>query len=88
MGKIPNWSVKKDRNRNKIWQHDEHSRAKVKLGYLKSNESVTGISGSGPAWVLRIRGKKGREKMAGGKFSSREKARRKAVKWMRKHPDA
>lgn len=75
MGKIKNWSKRVYSNSRMLWEHDNNS-ANVEL-----SKSTKGVSGK---WAVSIdTGSKIKTKT----FDTKEEARRKAVKWMRKHPN-
>jgi len=91
MAKIPNWSrvnKKTMRSNQLIWKHDEEP---IRIAVMEEE----------PGWIIRKGKRKGSE-MSGstvwnrrlknpnnrsGLFSTKEMARKSAVKWMKNHPN-
>ena len=78
-GKIKNWSLIDENSKRKTWHHDEKPIGaeidKKRKGWIVKKAKTRD---HGAAIAAKI----------AGPFNTKAKARKKAVKWMRKHPNA
>lgn len=86
-GKIKNWSRKSRTSNHYEWRHDDGN-GKIIVKDHVAGDVKSGVSKTGK-YAIKYKSKKGfsKEVKTGPGLRSKEKARKRAVKWMRKHPN-